>query len=139
MYSDNSNEAVIFKQIEIMKLTILSQNISKDELKLTFPDLNNASVVVHSGNHINSKNNWSGVAPHGNSKKVKESVLNENGIEITLIHRPKVNEEKYPNQMKYSVVVSGNMWAGKSACYYKTTGDMRISEDAYNELSKIYN
>ena len=121
-----------------MKLTILTQNISKRELKLTFPELHNASVIVHTGKHINSKNNWSGVAPHGNSKKTRVFILNETGLKVTLIHRPKVDESKYPNQMKYSLVVSGNMYAGKSCCFYKSTGDMRITEDAYNELSKIY-
>lgn len=115
-----------------MKTTIIAQNLENGNVKFEFPEFQ-TSVELHSGKHINSKNNWSAFVPHGNCKKPVEMVLNSNYAKIGIVHRPKVDESKYPNQMRYSMVISGNF--GRHG-YYISTSDMRISEEMYNKLNK---
>lgn len=113
-----------------MKITIIATNLKNGNVKFEFPEFQ-TSVELHPGKHINSKNNWNKYVPHGNCKKPIEMTLNSEEAKISVIHRPKVDESKYPNQMRYSMVISGNFG---SHYYYLSTSDMRISEDMYNSL-----
>lgn len=125
-------------KIQIMKTLetkIIAQNLKNGNVRFEFPEFE-TSIEMHSGKHINSKDNWSQFVPHGNCKKQVEMNFLKNNCNVTLIHKPKVDEKKWPNQMKYSVVISGNI--GRNG-YYTTTSNMRITEDKYNELKQKYN
>lgn len=119
-----------------MKTIIIAQNLENGNVRFEFPEFE-TSVELHAGKHINSKNNWKQFVPHGNCKKPIEMVFNKNNAKITVIHRQKVDESKWPNQMKYSMVISGN-FAGSSS-YYTSTSNMRITEEMYNRLKQEYN
>lgn len=114
---------------------IISQNLENGNVRFEFPEFE-TSIEMHSGRHINSKQNWSEFVPHGNCKKPVEMVFSKNNVNITFVHKPKVDESKYPDQMKYSVVISGNI---SRHGYYTSTNNMRLTEEKYNELMLKYN
>jgi hypothetical protein len=116
-------------------IKVLVQNLENGNVRFTFPSLLNANVELHKGRHINSVNNWSKKVPHGNCKKVVESFVEKYAYlpaQISITEMTKVDESKYPNQIKYRAVVHGNF--GEFG--YCTTGDMRLTKEQFEELTK---
>lgn len=122
-------------QINTQELKVLAENIGNGSVKLTFPELHNATAEIHSGKHINSVRNWKRSVPHGNSKQVKESYVAKHHLTkvmVSITEMLKVDESRYPDQIKYRLVVDGNF--GENG--YCTTGDMRLSKESFKELTK---
>ena len=136
---ETNDDLIMYKGKIVSKATaalrVVVQNVENGDVTLTFPTLLNAQVTLHRGTHINSVNNWQRVVPHGNCKKKVENTVEKyasSPVRISITEMINVDESKYPNQIKYRLVVDGNF--GKKG--YCSTGDMRLTKEQFNSLTK---
>lgn len=119
---------------KIKTLKFFTRYVKSGVLQITFPDLCNSSTEVKSGKHINSLNNWSRYAPHGNSRKktpifeIEKRTWRDFQIHITEME----NLNEGSQFIKYRLSVSGSF--GNFG--HVATADISLSKADFLELTK---